>query len=555
MPPEVKLKHILRTLRTRMRLCAVARRLAASLSIGLVISLLVLALAKTGLLFRLRLDYWPLWYALLPVALSAVVGVLWGLSDRMSDFRAACAADAALGLNERLGSAVVFANEPPQRADLVPMILADAVAHGERLDPRDVTGPLLPRRSLAVPLVGIAVAVLWFMPQYHLFAAEQEVRERQALQVQGRNLRDLAREVRQRSKEAELERLERLAGRIEALGHDLERGKLSKRQAMKETAALTDEVRARHRELAESQEVASLRESLAKAQAKDLETEAAGRILDDLAAGDLEGARQKLQELQQGLETGSMTQAERAQLAQDLDQIGKSLENSSADRLGEAMRQAAQSLSEGNDEEAGKGLERAAEELSANAAAQGLSEMQQLEALARELEFAEEEMARGPGEAQSGEGGDQSDPSTGSEGLQPGGQGDSAAPGSEGSNLGEGGHQTQGGTTDEGVAPFEGPYPGDEETGEGAALREYQAGASQAATETPGRNTRVRGRPRAIGDAPTMDVRGVGPRNNAATPYYRVERPTEAELESALDRQNIPASERPLVHGYFRGIE
>jgi hypothetical protein len=86
-------------------------------------------------------------------------------------------------------------------------------------------------------------------------------------------------------------------------------------------------------------------------------------------------------------------------------------------------------------------------------------------------------------------------------------------------------------------------------------VRDYEAGASQPGTDTPGLNTRVHGQTRDLEGTPSIDVRGMGPRNGAQTPFYQVERPSNAEVESALDRQNIPASERPLVQGYFEQID
>ncbi|MGI6352425.1 MAG: hypothetical protein ACOX6M_12140 [Armatimonadota bacterium] len=553
MPPELTLRKALKAVVARMRLCILARRMALCLAIGIALSVLMLAAGKTGVLFWLRLDYLPLWYGLAPLLLSVIGGVVWGLWSRISDFQAAHAADRALGLRERLGSAVALSNEPPKHAALLPALIADAAGHCDGLDPKQVTGPLLPRKSLAVPAFGLVLAALWFMPQYNLFASEQEVSEREALRIQGDELEDLAREIRQQAKEAKLERSERFAGRIEALGGDLARGKLSKREAMKEAATLTDEIKAQHRELAESNEVASLRESLADAKAKDLRSKAASEIVDDLAAGDLQAAKQKFQDLQQQIESGTLSEAERQQLANDLDKIGQSLENSSASETGQSMRRASEALREGDNQGASQQLEQAAQELAESAGAQGLSEMQQLEALAREMEFAEEEMAQINGEEGQGgarpstSGSEQGQGQQGEQGQQ--GQGGAPGPGEGGRRIGSG-H-----STDAGVTPFEQPYAGDDETGEGAQVRQYEGGSSKPGVDTLGLNTRVRGQTRDLDDTPSMDVRGVGPRNEASTPYYNVQRPSQAEVESALDRQNIPASERPLVQDYFNEID
>jgi hypothetical protein len=377
-----------------MRACVLVRRLVVCLVVGAIPTLLLIAAGKTGLLFKMRLDYWPLWYSFVPLAASAVVGIVWGLWGHISDFQAAHAADEALGLRERLGSAVVFANEPPQRGEMLPALLADAAQHCDDLDPRRVTGPLFPRASLFVPAFGIILAALWFMPQFNLFATEHEMHEREALKQEGKELEDLAREIEKKAKEANLERTERFAGRIESLGKDLARGKLGKREAMKEAAELTDEIKAMHRELAESSEVGSLQEALANARDKKLNTGEASRILDDMAAGDMQSAQQRLQDLQNKLQSGELSESEQQQLAEDLQNIGESLQNSSAEDLGEAMQQASKSLQQGDTQQASEDLQQASEEMQQNSATQSLSEMQQLESLAREMEFAEEEMSQ-----------------------------------------------------------------------------------------------------------------------------------------------------------------
>ncbi|MBP7560598.1 MAG: hypothetical protein KBA64_08955, partial [Armatimonadetes bacterium] len=298
---------------------------------------------------------------------------------------------------------------------------------------------------------------------------------------------------------------------------------------------------------------ASPRESLADAKAKDLRSKAASEIVADLAAGDLQAAKQKFQDLQQQIESGTLSEAERQQLANDLDKIGQSLENSSASETGQSMRRASEALREGDNQGASQQLEQAAQELAESAGAQGLSEMQQLEALAREMEFAEEEMAQINGEEGQGgarpstSGSEQGQGQQGEQGQQ--GQGGAPGPGEGGRRIGSG-H-----STDAGVTPFEQPYAGDDETGEGAQVRQYEGGSSKPGVDTLGLNTRVRGQTRDLDDTPSMDVRGVGPRNEASTPYYNVQRPSQAEVESALDRQNIPASERPLVQDYFNEID
>ncbi len=116
---------------------------------------------------------------------------------------------------------------------------------------------------------------------------------------------------------------------------------------------------------------------------------------------------------------------------------------------------------------------------------------------------------------------------------------------------------TGGGSTDADQGSFEGDYVGGGDQGDGTVTgREHQGtGDGSGGTPPRGRNVRVRGEIREPGDAPQVDVSGVGPVTDAQTPYYDVAPQSEAEIEDALERDNIPASQRESVHRYFDGLE
>jgi len=59
-------------------------------------------------------------------------------------------------------------------------------------------------------------------------------------------------------------------------------------------------------------------------------------------------------------------------------------------------------MKQGDGKQASEALQEAAEKMAENDAAKGLSEMEQLESLARELEFSEDQVAREHNEAPGG---------------------------------------------------------------------------------------------------------------------------------------------------------
>ena len=95
------------------------------------------------------------------VLLGMLAGGFWGFFQRVPTGDAARLADGAFGLQDRVATALEWASRP-DRTPLVDALVADAIAHVERLGPRQIVRRLVPReaRWLPVPLlVGLALAV------------------------------------------------------------------------------------------------------------------------------------------------------------------------------------------------------------------------------------------------------------------------------------------------------------------------------------------------------------------------------------------------------------
>ncbi len=106
----------------------------------------------------------PLGPRALPAAAALLVagvllGAAWGALKQTSRADAARLADRAFGLEDRVATALEWA-ERPDRTPLVDALVADATARVERLEPRHIVRRILPRetRFLPVPLV-VALAL------------------------------------------------------------------------------------------------------------------------------------------------------------------------------------------------------------------------------------------------------------------------------------------------------------------------------------------------------------------------------------------------------------
>lgn len=573
MPPIEILRQTLRRVAARMRLRVFLDRLAASLIVGTAFSVLHIAAARTGVMFRLGVLTPPDWPALAAVGLAALAGVAWGLWVRVSDFEAAHETDLSLGLRERLGSAVALAGARPRRGYLIAALIADAAEHCAEISPRAVVPRVLPRHGVAVPVLASALAALWLAPQVHLLNSPSEVTERQAVAAQGKRLLDIAREVQRKAEASGLERTRQAAERIETLAQGLAAGRTGKRDAMKQIAELTDALRAEHRRIAAEQQVEQLDQTMADAAKAARSSEDVGSLMQSLAEGDVGAASQKLEQLKSKLESGAMSEEQRKSVAQDLHDVAERLAGTRAEKLGSEFRQASEAISEGDMQAAGERLSQAQREMRQVEGLERLSEMQQLAELARELEFSEDQVARraqGGGESQAAGSGASEPGSAGQAGQgEPGGmqqptqaEGRSQQTGQSGGDRNEGGGRGQpgtmsgGGTTDADTGEGQDPgareaNPEDPDTFEVRGYEELHEARGQ---DVQGRSTRVRGTIRDPEKTPTADVRGVAPRADPATPYYSVRPPSRAELEDALDRERIPAGQRPLVQDYFDSL-
>jgi hypothetical protein len=94
---------------------------------------------------------------------GALAGALWGALKRTTRADAARLADRAFGLEDRVATALEWA-ERPDRTPLVAALVADAAARVEGLEPRQIVRRILPREARYLPVPLLAALALTLSP-------------------------------------------------------------------------------------------------------------------------------------------------------------------------------------------------------------------------------------------------------------------------------------------------------------------------------------------------------------------------------------------------------
>jgi hypothetical protein len=106
---------------------------------------------------------WAMAIAVALVLGGALVGAIWGLVKRTSQGDAARLADRAFGLEDRVATALEWA-ERPDRTPLVEALVADATARVTALSPGSIVRRILPREAKFLPVPLLAIVVLALAP-------------------------------------------------------------------------------------------------------------------------------------------------------------------------------------------------------------------------------------------------------------------------------------------------------------------------------------------------------------------------------------------------------
>ncbi|MGC8988883.1 MAG: hypothetical protein ACP5MD_02055 [Verrucomicrobiia bacterium] len=198
-------------------------------------------------------------YKLLPLpmrvlAIGAVLGItaplvaaIVGLWRRESPQQTAIWLDKQQRLEERVSSAIEVGRDP-KYGRWSELLIEDANRHLEGLDIRRILPWTLPKSSVWALLVLTLGAALGFVPEYRSASYLQKQRERETVRDTGRALADVTRRDLEKRAPA-LDATRRAVESVAELGEQLARKPLTKPEALRELAKLTEKVQQQAKEL------------------------------------------------------------------------------------------------------------------------------------------------------------------------------------------------------------------------------------------------------------------------------------------------------------------
>lgn len=296
-----------------------------------------------------------LWIA--AAGLALLIG--WVAARPIRLFQAAVRADEALGLKERLSTALAIAN-PSSEPELA--VVRDAAEYAARIQPRRVFPMDLAKELRRAAPPAAALALVWLlMPQFDLLArlSGKKPALAQAVAVEtkkeaARRLEDLATEI---SQTAELRKpaiAQDLQKNLSALAKKLEDQKIAPEKAMADMAKMQDRIGARREEIEKN-----------LAMANDLQSKGLGEHTRDIGEamkkGNFTQAAKALDELKKKLQNNSLSEREKAAVQKELKALAAQMGKDSP--LAKALGEASDKMADGQMNMALAGMEDAASQM------------------------------------------------------------------------------------------------------------------------------------------------------------------------------------------------
>ncbi len=317
--------------------------------------------------------------------LGALIAALVAVFTGPSRLDAAVAIDHAFHLNERVSTALTLPGEL-RESSAGHALLADAQKKLADLDVTAAFGPRLPRRAwVALIPAGLAVAML-FVPNWIERTVQAKTESKVDAKVFTKQSEALSKKIssqRQAIDKDKFPEAEKILAQIEKKAEDMAKApSAQKDKLLVEMNKLTDALKERKKQLGSPDQVNRQLQQL-----KDMgQNGPADQFAKELAKGDFKKAADQLKELQQKLEKGQMTQAEKKALQEQLAEMTKKLQQ--AANMEERKKQLDQALKNG-------GLSKEQYEREMEKLKQQSKSLKQLEQLAGKLGQAQEALKKG----------------------------------------------------------------------------------------------------------------------------------------------------------------
>lgn len=262
----------------------------------------------------------------------ALAGLTWGGWRRSTLSETARWVDVDQGLKERLSTALEVERAPAGN-EWRELVLADAVTHAERLDPRKLVRLRLSGASRWALLLLVAGVGLGFVPEYRSRAFRNQQNDAKVIQDTGRKLAELAKQTIEQRKPA-APSVEQAVTEVARLGETLAVKPVTRSEALRELNRVADKLKDQTKEAMKNPAMKRLGEaarsnpgqtaqSLADVQKKmdDLKKEIGDKAAQNPEA--LAKMQEQLDKLQQAAKdaagkTGQEGEAARQEMAQSL---------------------------------------------------------------------------------------------------------------------------------------------------------------------------------------------------------------------------------------------
>ncbi len=263
-----------------------------------------------------------------PFAVAGALGVLVAAGVAIlsgpSRLDAAVAIDRAFHLQERLSSALTLP-EDLREAPAGKALIADAVRRVTDLDVAAEFGLRLPRRAWIVLFPAALAVLLVFVPPLVPSSAQARTSEQIDVKALAKQARALSKKIasqRQAIDKQKFPEAEKILAQIEKKIEELTKAPpAGKDKLMVELNSLTDALKERQKQLGSPEQVNRQLQQL-----KEMGSQGpADEFARDLARGEFKKAAQELQKLQEKLQAGKMTEAEKKALKEQLQEMARKL--------------------------------------------------------------------------------------------------------------------------------------------------------------------------------------------------------------------------------------
>lgn len=227
---------------------------------------------------------------------------------------------------------------------LVPALVQDAARRAQTLDPKTVYPARLDRSLQVLIVTTVALAAFAFMPDMAFLRTPEQRAQAKVLATQGKALEAVAKQVREKKEIPEDAAAKKMARRLSALGQKMQRGRMTKREALVSMGQLRKDLDKAVQNDNKGSGVSNLEQVERALREESMESAEGRQMQQELAKGDRERAADKLEALAEKIDKGDMTEKERQAAANDLEKAAKALRDAGNEDAADKLDQAAKNL-------------------------------------------------------------------------------------------------------------------------------------------------------------------------------------------------------------------